>query len=67
MNIDKLRDTIDKSGKTITHIASVLGITREGLYNKLNGEVEFKLSEVQLLTEDLRLTTKERDDIFFNN
>lgn len=67
MNIDKLRDTIDKSGKTITHIANVLGITREGLYNKLNGEVEFKLSEVQLLTEDLRLTTEERDNIFFNN
>ena len=41
-----LRETIDNSGISVTFIAKSLGLTRSGLYLKLNGKVEFKASEI---------------------
>lgn len=50
---------------TIVAIAEKSGILRETLYNKLNGSVEFKASEILRLSKALRLSTEERDLIFF--
>ena len=41
-----LNEEIVNSGITITAIARKLGITREGLYKKINNETEFKASEI---------------------
>ena len=60
-----LQAAISKSGVTITWLAHELGISREGLYNKINGKTEFKASEVVTLTKLLRLKPAERDRIFF--
>ena len=59
-----LKRTIAEMGIPISFIADKLGITREGLYNKLNGETEFKASEIVKLSGLLKLTKKERDQIF---
>lgn len=67
MRQDLLKEKIDESGKTMTHLANILGITREALYNKLAGESEFKISEMNALIRDLRLTKEERDQIFFGH
>ena len=50
-----LLDKIESSGISKSEIAETLGITRQGLYNKLCG----KLSEL------LDLTSAEREQIFF--
>jgi DNA-binding phage protein len=64
-NIDLLKSKIKESGMTMIAIAEKSGILRETLYNRLNGEGEFKVSEIVALTSVLGLTKKERDEIFF--
>ena len=64
-NTELLRDVINKSGLTITFISDKMGLTREGLYNKLNGLSEFKASEIVRLSEILHLSSEKREKIFF--
>lgn len=64
-NVEELSKEIESSGLKITHIASVLKLSREGLYKKLNGETEFKASEIMQMKNILRLSNERRDEIFF--
>lgn len=66
VNTRLLEETIRNSGMTMVAVAEKSGILRETLYNKLRGTSEFKASEITNLSKVLRLSTKERDDIFFN-
>lgn len=65
MNVAMLVAKIEASGRSKSEIAELLGITRQGLYNKLSGETEFKMSEIKVLSMLLSLTPEERDHIFF--
>lgn len=65
MNSALLTTKIEAIGCSKSEIAESLGITRQALYNKLNGENEFKSSEIRRLSEILCLTPDERDLIFF--
>lgn len=65
MNLNALNQSIEDSGITIISIANKIGISRQQLYKKLSGEVEFKVSEANLISDILRLTKKEKDEIFF--
>lgn len=60
-----LKNIIKNSGVTITAIADKLDVDRATVYNKLNGKNEFVASEIQKISEFLRLTNAERDKIFF--
>ncbi len=62
---EKLNKTIEESGITITAIAFKIGISREGLYKKLNNESEFKASEIIMMQKILHLSNNQRDEIFF--
>ncbi|MBM6824825.1 DUF739 family protein [Veillonella magna] len=62
-----LKERIERSGITFTWIAKKLGITREGLYNKLQGKSEFKASEIGVLIDVLQLTPSEQQRYFFTN
>lgn len=64
-NSNLLSEEISKTGMSITFIAKKIGITREGLYKKLNNETEFKASEIVAIQSLLRLSNKKRDEIFF--
>lgn len=64
MNSKLLNKKIRDSGMTIVFISKRTGILRETLYNKINGSVEFKVSEMLKLSDVLRLSTKERK-LFF--
>lgn len=64
-DIQKLDIAIKNSGLKIVFIAKQLGLTREGLYKKLNGETEFKASEISMMQKILGLTNEQRDSIFF--
>ena len=46
-------------------IAEKSGMSRETLYNKLSGNSDFKASEIMGISETLRLSNAERDEIFF--
>lgn len=65
LNKKLLRTTIKESGISITFIAKELGISRECLYQKLNGSTEFRASEIYSLQKVLRITNTKRDAIFF--
>lgn len=65
MNLDLLKNKIEQSNTSRNAIAEALGITRQGLYNKLDGKKEFKGSEIKIISSMLNLTPAERDAIFF--
>lgn len=66
VNTKALKLKISKSNKTIVGISNELGISREGFYKKLNGETEFKASEIVKLSKALKMNNNERDLIFFD-
>lgn len=65
MNGALLREYIKDEGFTVTSFARKIGISRAALYSKLSGKREFKLSEINMVTQLLSLSDKERDAIFF--
>lgn len=65
INKSALKNAIGKSGVSVTFLAEKMGISREGLYKKINGETEFKASEILDLQKTLHLTNAKRDAIFF--
>lgn len=66
MDIQALKNKIEESGMTMTSIARKSKISRETLYNRLNGIGEFTASEIIGLTTALNLSKSERDIIFLN-
>lgn len=62
-NVELLKDKIRESGMTISFIAEKSGILRETLYNRMKSG-NFYASEIVSLTNVLRLTREERDEIF---
>ena len=56
---------ISDSGMTMVSLAEKSGILKETLYNKMRGISEFKASEIAALTRVLKLTSEQRDAIFF--
>lgn len=60
-----LEAAIVAAGVMKKHICSQLGLTFQGLSDKVNGRTEFKASEIRIMQDVLRLTNEERDRIFF--
>lgn len=66
-DVGRLKEAISNSGMSIVAISNKMGITREGFYKKMNGETEFKASEIISLSRILRLPKLDRDKIFLPN
>lgn len=62
----KLRAIIKESGLKYEYIAESLGITYQGLKNKIENIREFKASEIARLCDILNISER-RDEIFFAN
>ena len=62
-NVELLKKKMEESGMTVSAIADKSGILRETLYNRMKTG-NFYASEIVSLTRVLRLTRKERDEIF---
>lgn len=67
LNDELLRKKIDSSDLSKSFIAECLGLSRQGLHNKLIGEREFKGSEIKKLSILLNLSDSEREEIFFTD
>lgn len=65
MNESLLAKCIENSKLTKSAIAEGLGLTRQGLHNKLTGLREFKGSEIKKLIQMLDLSEQEQQAIFF--
>ena len=65
MNESLLVKCIENSNFTKSAIAEGLGLTRQGLHNKLTGLREFKGSEIKKLIQMLDLSEQEQQAIFF--
>ena len=63
----KLEYFLKKSKVTKKMYANKLGISLQGLYNKLNNSTEFKQAEIVATCELLNLNREDRDEIFFTN
>ena len=63
-NLGMLKEKISDSGMTMVAIAERSEIDRATLYNRLAGKGEFTAAEIVGLSRTLRMTTKERDQIF---
>jgi len=62
---DLLKKKIKESGYRFNWIAKQLNLSPFGMRKKVNGENEFKVSEVKKISELLNLNEKEREKIFF--
>ena len=56
---------ISDCGYTLSQIAAELGITRQGLWKKINNRSEFKQSEIEKISNLLNLDTDTNREIFF--
>ena len=64
-NIGLLKEKISDSGITMTALSKKSSIDRGTLYNRLSGVGDFTATEIVGLTNVLRLSKTERENIFF--
>ena len=65
-NTKLLKEVIEKSGLKISFIAEFVGISRQGLWNKINNQTPFNQYEIDKMCEILRITSlKQKEAIFF--
>ena len=67
MNHALLRDTIQDRGIQVSVLADKIGISRQSLHMKLNGERTFDQGEIMAIKVNLRLSDEEFMTIFFND
>lgn len=67
MNHALLRDTIQDRGIKVSVLADKIGISRQSLHMKLNGERTFDQGEIMAIKVNLRLSDEEFMTIFFND
>ena len=65
-NTKLLEDKIKRSGKKISYLAEKCGLSYAGFRNCVINKAEFKVSHVEILCNELGITSlKERQAIFF--
>ena len=62
---EKLKGKLVEAGMSQNQIADFLGVNATTVNHKVNGKTEFKASEMKKLSEKLRLSAEEFNDIFF--
>ena len=61
----KLKGRINEKKLTLTDVANRIGITIQSFSKKLNGEVDFKTTEIDKLMNILQISKREIDIYFF--
>ena len=64
VDINYVNGLIAKSHIKLTALAQAMGFSRQTLYSKMKGEVEFKPPEIDKLCIILRLTDEEKSHIY---
>ena len=66
MNCTELRASIARAGVTNRSLAAQLGLSEQAFYNKIQGETEFKGSEIKNIARALGLSMNDVNFIFFD-
>jgi len=66
IRINLLKDAMDRKNITIDDLAKKLGVSKQSLYFRLNGKVQFKINEVRLIKNYLDLEGNIFNSIFFS-
>lgn len=65
-NTELLEAKIAESGKKKVYLAEKIGLTYAGFRNCCTNKAEFKASQIQILCDELNITSlKEKNAIFF--
>lgn len=65
-NIELLEKKIKESGKKKNYLAKKVGLSYAGFRNCVTNKAEFKSSHIDILCEELNITSlKEKETIFF--
>lgn len=65
-NTELLEIKIKESGKKKSYLAEKIGLSYAGFRNCIINKAEFKASQIEILCEELNITSlKERQEIFF--
>lgn len=67
MNNEKLKEVIEESGIKVSVLADKIGISRQSLHMKLNGERNFDQGEIMSLKTHLHLSDEQFMAIFFSD
>lgn len=65
INTKMLQDAMRSKGFTIGELASAVGLSRTGLFNKMHNKSEFKISEIEIVCSALKLNKDKKNAIFF--
>ena len=65
VNTQLLDEKIERSGFRIGFLIEKLGLSRNGFDKKRKGKTPFRLAEVYVLSDLLRLSESEEKEIFF--
>ncbi len=65
-NYAKLRGLMAERGMEVSRLASILGISRQAMSDKINGRSKISLLDAQKISEALNMTKDERDAVFFS-
>ena len=66
-NTNKFKAALVRKGMTAGDLAELIGISRQSLSYRMNNIVEFRISEVEKISQILELTLEEKNLIFFEN
>ena len=65
VNTELLNKRIDDSGLKISFIVDKMGISKNAFYKKKDNKIPFRVAEIYVVSDLLRLTDEEKQDIFF--
>lgn len=65
-NSELLKQKMQESGYKLRYIAQRIGLSYQGMMNKVMNKHEFTAGEIQALCDILCIPSEERDLIFFN-
>jgi hypothetical protein len=65
VNTSLIKDKMRRNGYTISSLAKHLCLSRTGLFNKIHGIREFKISEINSIAIALHLSKADLNRIFF--
>ena len=65
-NYAKLKGLMAERGMEVSKLASILGISRQAMSDKINGRSKISLLDAQKISSALNMNKDERDAIFFS-
>ena len=66
MNATKLKERIREKGLSVSKTASLIGISKSSLYDKINGICPMTIGDAEKIKEILELSNSEASDIFLS-